>query len=149
MADGGWLAREIVTFGPPDTLTATGRIFTSTAGLYGIRDLTPHVPSGALITAVRAYVDPGTAQATADDRIQFALTKRSASAYVAPTVIASGTADATGNAQEIALTGLGEVVSKSSNIYELRVRSSAGAASVLDEIAGFSITFSDPGPRNF
>lgn len=143
----GWRPRELEAAG---TVTHTGHVETVTPGLNGSIDISDLLPSGATITGVSFYVDPGSAQASADDRMRCRLMKRDASGFAGPTVIGTATTDATANQQTVSLGALAEVVSRSTRVYSLEVRSSAGAAGgTPDILCGVAITFNDPGPRNY
>lgn len=151
--DDGWRPYELTTAGPPDTVSATGWVSTSSPGLYGHVPL--HLPSGSTLSAVSFYFEKGTSQAVAADQIQVAVVRRAISVAslaldppAAETVVASNSAGSGTGQAGVTLSSIGEVIDRSLYTYALRVRSSQGADTTADKISGFHVQWSDPGPRS-
>lgn len=151
--DNGWRPREIpLAGGGPggtDTYSPAYYVRTGLPQHVGYIDLSPDLRTGMEILSVLVAVDPGTAQATASDRMKWSLMRRNLAAFAAAVEIASGTANNTGNQQVISATGLSITVDRETYAYWLVVWSSAGAAGTPDDLYGVTLAVNDPGPRNF
>lgn len=148
----GWRVFEAALFGGgpggTDTYGLGDYVKTSLPQHVGYINVSNYLRTGQTILSVLAAVDPGTAQATASDRMKFSLIKRNLAAYAAGSVIASANADATANQQTFQVTGLSEVVDRETYAYWIAVWSSAGAAGTADALYGLTIGVTDPGLRN-
>jgi hypothetical protein len=108
-------------------------------------DLSAYLPSGATLTEVRAWVKPDIAQ-TGSDRMTLGIYKADGSPVSSSTTI--GTAQSTAssvNWHEISVSGLSEVVDRSSRSYLLEI---FGGNNSSDEVGPVTVYFTDPGPRN-
>ncbi len=115
------------------------------------------IPAGAILTAVRVLVDPGSAaRASTTDRLNVIRLERVDLDFSTPgktvTDILPGgfpvPDDNTGAVQVLAVTGLTETVTTSQyTFFSLTVQ--AGVPHSNDLILGVRITITDPGPRNF
>lgn len=119
---------------PPDGLTCGSR------GVNYSIPISAYLPSGATLTKVEIGVDPGTAQATAADRVKAGVV------HGGSTV--TGTADATANDQTITIN-TSIAIDRSATPAYVYVTSSQGANTTPDRWKTLALTFTDPGPRNF
>ena len=151
--DDGWRPAEANLYGggPGGTDTYAPGHYVSTAlpQHLGYMDLSDVLRSGMTITGVTVRVDPGSAQATASDRMKWELVKRDLTGFGAPVSIATGVGANSAAQAAITTTGLTEVVNRATHGYWLYVWSSAGADSNADAIYGVSLTVNDPGPRSY
>lgn len=117
-------------------------------GVVAYLDLTPHLRNGMTFASLSVYVEAGTAQGVATNRVLVRLMKRVLSTWAAPTTIASTTTTNSAGQQTVSLGLLSEVVDRTTTTYWLEIVSSQGATTTPDKFGGALLGVQDPGPRN-
>jgi len=122
-----------------------GKIVTDTGKVY--LDLTSYLRTGATLTGLSARVKPGAARASTN-RMALQVFKKSGALVASQTQLGSTTYDdASATEQDIAIVGLTQVAAGESYFAVLTAGSTATANP--DFFFHFTLTFADPGPRNY
>ena len=115
--------------------------------------LGPLLPTGAVLTGVDALVEPGAARATEPNRMRLRVFRADYSAWPsAPTRTQLGSDDfddGTATLQVLSVSGLAEAIDRSAEALFVEIRAGNDAGTNADNLRGFRIHFTDPGPRNF
>lgn len=139
LAGAGPGGRDLI--GPLPWAICTGK---SVVGYYPI---SPYIETGKVFTEIRIICKPGTAHATALDRMQFRLLSIDPQG-TAVSALESATDDGTALAQTVIITVDPTITAnRATRSYVLAVISSADPGTE-DLVYGFEIRFNDPGPRN-
>lgn len=112
-----------------------------------IFDITKYLPRGAVLTAISVIVNPGAAR-TGTDRMSVQIWKHTGA--LSGSQIGSTTYDdTTTNQQTITLSSLAETITSSHHSTAIFVSAGNDGASNQDAVLDITITFDDPGPRNY
>lgn len=132
--------------------TTNGSQFANFTDNFGQLIVQLRLPQGAIVTQVRAKVDPGAARATSTDRIRLLVQRFlpdvSGTSTPSPSTIADQRDDGTGNVQTITASGLSETIDNGTTVYSVGITAGNDAATNNDRLYGIEVTYTDPGPRN-
>ena len=110
-------------------------------------DLTPYLPTGCVLQEVNASVKPGTAQATAADRVRLRVLTHTGTNT--STIIGSADSDATTNIQTVPVLALATTVNRATTAYMLEIEANTNAtAGTDDDVYWITVVFDDIGPSN-
>lgn len=122
-----------------------GKLITNVGAVYV--NLTPYLPTGATLTGLSVHVKPGVARATTN-RMALQVYKKTGALVATQTQLGSTTYDDSGaTVQDIAITGLTQVAAGESFFATLTAGSDA--TTNPDYFFYFTLSFLDPGPRNY
>jgi hypothetical protein len=128
------------------TSSSFGEILTATTNsAEASLDLAPYLPTGAVVTRVKALVDPGTANTMtlAMSSRTYDFTTPAAASHIL--VFSYATPSPGGAIQNIDPGAFTETIDKATKIYTLNMAAGAGAAANNDLFYAVLITFTDPG----
>lgn len=120
-------------------------------------DISDHLPSGAVLTDVRALVKPGFGRGTGD-RMELSLWRSAVGAAFgtpgdpAETQVGTTDEDDGSNSYQVLSVGtISETVDRDANVLVAWVHAgnTAGTGGQEDDFLGLELSFTDPGPRNF
>lgn len=152
--DEGWRQAETVLAGAGpggrDLVQPQAAVQCIAPFVNGLIDLGPYLRTGMVVKSLEFYIDPGTANATADDRMQMGFYEIDPSlgtpSALETDITDDGTVASQARVQTISPT---ITVNRATRGYFAYIRSSATAAGgAVDKFFGLKIRVDDPGPRN-
>lgn len=152
--DEGWRPYETVLAGAGpggrDLIQLQAQAQCAAPFVYGILDLGPYLRTGMVLKEITFHIDPGTANATADNRMQMGVYGINPSGGGVTALETDITDDGTNASQaRVQVISPTITVNRVPNAYFAMVRSSSTAAGgAIDRIAGLVLRVDDPGPRN-
>lgn len=143
----GWYPSKYIIAGAPDTISNDGSYVANIPNLWGLKGFSSDVTKAMTLTAVAFRVIMGTAEATADQRIQVALYKRVISTGVV-TTIGTGTCANSTSEQTVTISGLSDAIDTDTYVYYWAVRSSQNCTGVsADRIVGVQLGYTEAALR--
>jgi hypothetical protein len=107
------------------------------------------VPSGAEITSISVRWDPGATGRSSKLAAGFYWSDTFDTSPAVPTLIGSVDQTETTSPEIRTISGLGSIISKDTKYHFVAISPGDDGATNFDRVYGISVTFNDPGPRNF
>ncbi len=144
----GWREHSLVALGPPDVISPQGHQFVAFPGVRGFQEISDLLPTGSKINAITFQITPGTATATAGNRMACSIWRRTVFG-VYTQIGSTGFATASAVDQNVIVAGGDYTVDRSAETYHVSVTSSQDAAADFDVFEGLTLSLKNIGDRNY